>query len=293
MVYFYVPNLIGYARVVLAALAFYFHKNPVLFFALYASSELLDAVDGYAARLFNQSTKFGAVLDMVTDRCCTAALMIMLANMYPQYQFPLMAMVAIDLTSHYAHLYITLLRGDSSHKDVDASTNFFLRLYYGNRYVLFTLCAANEGLFLLPYLHYFGPIHLPGGASISTEAIFGLWLVVVAPLGFAKQFMNIVQMVNAFKDLAEWDMLHTTATTTRPQRSPRKRAHSGNDHSVEGDHGVADATLTEEGIAADKRRQAEVLGIHEVAETKGFLSPAQRTRHGLKTLTPGRGRKKL
>src|SRR5882724_7003147 len=36
---------------------------------LYGISCLLDAVDGPAARALGQTSKFGAVLDMVTDRC--------------------------------------------------------------------------------------------------------------------------------------------------------------------------------------------------------------------------------
>lgn len=36
---------------------------------MYWLSAFLDAFDGMAARAFNQSTKFGAVLDMVSDRC--------------------------------------------------------------------------------------------------------------------------------------------------------------------------------------------------------------------------------
>lgn len=34
----------------------------------YVVSCLLDAVDGQAARVLGQTSKFGAVLDMVTDR---------------------------------------------------------------------------------------------------------------------------------------------------------------------------------------------------------------------------------
>ena len=34
----------------------------------YILSGFLDAFDGHAARAFNQSTKFGAMLDMLTDR---------------------------------------------------------------------------------------------------------------------------------------------------------------------------------------------------------------------------------
>lgn len=36
---------------------------------LYTISCLLDALDGQAARALGQTSKFGSVLDMVTDRC--------------------------------------------------------------------------------------------------------------------------------------------------------------------------------------------------------------------------------
>jgi len=42
--------------------------HPKYCTALYAVSCLLDAVDGQAARALGQTSKFGAVLDMVTDR---------------------------------------------------------------------------------------------------------------------------------------------------------------------------------------------------------------------------------
>jgi CDP-diacylglycerol--inositol 3-phosphatidyltransferase len=59
----------GYARIVLAALSLYYMKSqPKTCTLLYGISCLLDAADGQAARMLGQSTKFGAVLDMVTDR---------------------------------------------------------------------------------------------------------------------------------------------------------------------------------------------------------------------------------
>jgi len=47
--------------------------NPRLCTVLYLVSCILDAFDGKMARLLNQSTRFGAVLDMVTDRCVLSA----------------------------------------------------------------------------------------------------------------------------------------------------------------------------------------------------------------------------
>ena len=54
---------------ILAALAMhYMNHHPVYSTVAYCVSQLLDAVDGQAARYLGQASKFGAVLDMVTDR---------------------------------------------------------------------------------------------------------------------------------------------------------------------------------------------------------------------------------
>ena len=53
-VFLFVPNLIGYLRVVLAIAAFYYIRQPLLFLPLYAGSCLLDALDGTAARALGQ-----------------------------------------------------------------------------------------------------------------------------------------------------------------------------------------------------------------------------------------------
>jgi len=42
--------------------------HPKICTALYFTSSILDVADGKAARALGQTSKFGAVLDMVTDR---------------------------------------------------------------------------------------------------------------------------------------------------------------------------------------------------------------------------------
>jgi CDP-alcohol phosphatidyltransferase-like enzyme len=59
----------GYSRIILAGLSLhYMSYHPKYCTLLYCISCLLDAVDGQAARALGQTSKFGAVLDMVTDR---------------------------------------------------------------------------------------------------------------------------------------------------------------------------------------------------------------------------------
>lgn len=103
--------------------------------ALYSISCLLDALDGYAARHFEQSTRFGAVLDMVTDRCTTACLLVFLSSAWPRWSIVFQGLISLDLASHYIHMYATLSMGgsDQSHKQVDKTRSWILNLYYTNK----------------------------------------------------------------------------------------------------------------------------------------------------------------
>jgi CDP-diacylglycerol--inositol 3-phosphatidyltransferase len=64
----YVPNLIGYFRLITGIAALYFapftqnkNENITYFLALYFVSYIADALDGTAARALNQTSKFGQV----------------------------------------------------------------------------------------------------------------------------------------------------------------------------------------------------------------------------------------
>ncbi|KAJ7333804.1 hypothetical protein OS493_015896 [Desmophyllum pertusum] len=63
----FIPNLIGYVRLVLLLASWIFFTNPVLFLSFYTASVLLDGLDGIVARQLNQTSAFGAWLDVVTD----------------------------------------------------------------------------------------------------------------------------------------------------------------------------------------------------------------------------------
>lgn len=175
-VFLFVPNLIGYVRIVLAVASLrYMLDAPQLAIALYLTSGLLDAIDGFAARLLDQNSRFGAVLDMVTDRCATACLLVGLAVLYPRWAFLFQLLVALDVGSHWMHMsvvtlaraaptilrssrgllrrYASLVQGATSHKSVAKGP--LLRLYYTSRPVLFIMCAANELAFASLYLLYF------------------------------------------------------------------------------------------------------------------------------------------
>jgi phosphatidylglycerophosphate synthase len=129
-------QFVGYSRIVLAfASLYYMPLHPRTCSILYSVSCLLDALDGYAARAFEQSTRFGAVLDMVTDRCTTACLLVFLSSAWPRWALVFQGLISLDLASHYVHMYATLIMsgGDTSHKKVDKSRSRILNLYYTNK----------------------------------------------------------------------------------------------------------------------------------------------------------------
>ncbi|KAJ9137514.1 CDP-diacylglycerol--inositol 3-phosphatidyltransferase [Pleurostoma richardsiae] len=165
-IFLFVPNIIGYFRIVLAVASLYYMPlHPRTCSLLYSMSCLLDALDGYAARYFEQSTRFGAVLDMVTDRCTTACLLVFLSSAFPRWAIIFQGLISLDLASHYIHMYSTLAMGgsDESHKNVDKSRSWILNLYYTNKNVLFITCALNETFFIAVYLLSFSsPFLSPG-----------------------------------------------------------------------------------------------------------------------------------
>ncbi|MDI1487670.1 MAG: phosphatidylinositol synthase 1 (CDP-alcohol phosphatidyltransferase1) [Ramalina farinacea] len=134
-VFLFWPNIIGYSRIILAiASLYYMPLHPRTCSLLYSISCLLDALDGVAARYFSQSTQFGAVLDMVTDRCTTACLLVFLSSAWPRWALLFQGLISLDLASHYMHMYATLtMGGGGSHKKVEAGRSWVLNVYYTNK----------------------------------------------------------------------------------------------------------------------------------------------------------------
>ncbi|CAH2042969.1 unnamed protein product, partial [Thlaspi arvense] len=170
-VYLYVPNLIGYMRVLMNCFAFYIsYSDKKLFSVLYFVSFVCDALDGWFARKFNQVSTFGAVLDMVTDRTAlncsifllghldneclrisTACLLVILSQVYrPGIVF--LSLLALDIASHWLQMYSTFLVGKTSHKDVKDSSNWLFKAYYGNRMFMGYCCVACEVLYITLFL---------------------------------------------------------------------------------------------------------------------------------------------
>ena len=107
-VWLFVPNLIGYVRVLTGLASFYYALDEQrfwYFFYLYGFSYALDALDGVAARRLNQTSQFGGLLDMITDRCCTAGLLAVLAALHKDYFVHFVFLMILDIVSHWTQMF--------------------------------------------------------------------------------------------------------------------------------------------------------------------------------------------
>lgn len=200
-VFFYIPNIIGYARILLLGFSFYYvlehHRLAML---LYLISYSLDALDGLTARLFNQSSLFGSILDMLTDRVSTMFLLMTLGHLYSNYFFVLQVLLAIDIVSHWLHFFSANIQGKTSHKNQDGETSLLMRLYYENKIILTSVCAMEQvfycSLLVLRYEYEHLSIYLLG------------FLVICAPALIFKNVINIIQISGACRVMASIDQAH-------------------------------------------------------------------------------------
>ncbi|KAI4304136.1 hypothetical protein MLD38_039687 [Melastoma candidum] len=199
-VYLYIPNIIGYIRVLMNCVAFAIcFSNKRLFSLLYFISFVCDGIDGWCARKFNQVSTFGAILDMVTDRISTACLLVILSQVYrPGLTFLLL--LALDIASHWFQMYSTFLSGKVSHKDVKDSTSWLFRAYYGNRMFMAFCCVACEVLYITLFLLAEKPTEKLTDVLVKSvrESPFLLLLLASSIFGWTiKQAVNVIQMKTA------------------------------------------------------------------------------------------------
>eukprot|EP00850_Spirogloea_muscicola_P014384 SM000103S09476 [mRNA] locus=s103:110662:114147:- [translate_table: standard] len=185
-IYLYVPNLIGYARILINVAAFaHAFSDKAVFVSLYLLSFVLDYFDGLFARLLKQSSTLGQVLDMVTDsltvcrsivggrgRVSTAALLVVLTHLYKSWFGVLVLLLGLDIASHWLQMFSSLLSSKLTHKDVADNESAILRLYYTFRPFMGYCCIGAEvfylSLYLLddPYYHKgFSHIPIPSPAN--------------------------------------------------------------------------------------------------------------------------------
>jgi CDP-diacylglycerol--inositol 3-phosphatidyltransferase len=191
----YVPNIIGYLRIALSATAFFHWTAPAAFACYYSAAFVLDAADGLAARALGQASHFGGLLDMLTDRCATAALLVVISAVHRPAAKVALPLAFLDGYSHYLQFAATLCSSAESHKA--AGRGRVLQLYYW-RPVLTFVCTLNEFAFIAYFMIVSGapgPVLLPAllPAASAAHLVFYLSLPVCA----FKQAISVRQIFSA------------------------------------------------------------------------------------------------
>lgn len=224
----YVPNLIGYFRVACMVASFYLacgcsssgplscnvnDANWALAIFVYGLNFAGDVVDGYAARQFNQCSKYGGVLDMVTDRTSTAGLCALLAVLYPNEAFVYISLIVLDIFSHWFHVVNAEVTA-KHHKAEQSSV--FLQWYYGC-YPLFAYCCLSQEFY---YLSRWALRYAPQLAAGPVPLAWASRCVFLPGCGM-KQVVNVAQWWNAAGQLAEADRVAALAAAAGPQAAKK------------------------------------------------------------------------
>lgn len=190
----------GYARILFCAVSYYYcFSDPVVSMVFYALGQGMDAIDGVAARYFNQVSSLGAMLDMLTDRMGTAVLFIILSHLYTSFWGFFAFLIVLDLVSHWMQMYASLSSGKKTHK---GSVNPLLNFYYTFPYALLVFCVGNEAFIICMYLMAYFESSL-----VTTVAVISL------PVFIAKQFMNFVQLYDCCQTLTITDASNANNAT--------------------------------------------------------------------------------
>uniref|UniRef100_A0A0D3F016 CDP-diacylglycerol--inositol 3-phosphatidyltransferase n=2 Tax=Oryza TaxID=4527 RepID=A0A0D3F016_9ORYZ len=196
-VYLYIPNIIGYFRIIINFIAFAVcYSNRVLFAILYFFSFFCDGLDGWFARKFNQASTFGAVLDM---HC------LFVGTSLPVLQTWL-SFLDVAWVGYYKPLVSNV---QTSHKDVKDTGNWLLKLYYGHRPFMAFCCVASEVLYIVLFLFAdeksTSLLNVCG--NLLKQSPLTVFVFISTLVGWAlKQVINVIQMKSAADACVVFDL---------------------------------------------------------------------------------------
>uniref|UniRef100_A0A0D9VEK9 CDP-diacylglycerol--inositol 3-phosphatidyltransferase n=1 Tax=Leersia perrieri TaxID=77586 RepID=A0A0D9VEK9_9ORYZ len=210
-VYLYIPNIIGYFRIIINFIAFAVcYSNRLLFAILYFFSFFCDGLDGWFARKFNQASTFGAVLDMVTDRYSNKSLDLVYAVCKMRFLRTWLSFLDSAWVGYYKPLVSdvqfmvlfftsSFLSGKTSHKDVKDTGNWLLKLYYGHRPFMAFCCVASEVC-----------------RGLLKQSPLIVFVFISTLVGWAlKQVINVIQMKTAADACVVFDLKRVVYTNLK------------------------------------------------------------------------------
>jgi len=209
-VFWYLPQLIGYSRVICTLLSVYFAVLSlgngsfyIRSITLYCMSFLGDLFDGIAARKMNQTSTFGGVLDMVTDRCTTLGMLVILTWIYdePMHRIGLTYLAFLDISSHWFQMYAAAaLRQHHKSSEANVRKIFIVRLFYSS-YPFFAYCCVGcEFTYIFLYIIAYCE------NARHVEIILPWLYYFCIPACVLKNIVNVFQLASASAAIAEYDV---------------------------------------------------------------------------------------
>lgn len=205
----WLPNLVGYVRVGLLLMAWHSAvTEPLMFLIFYASSYLLDMLDGFLARACGQTSDFGAQLDMIVDRISSAILMLILMRLTVVkcedservlWVMFLGIMFMLDFVSHWFAVNSNYAAGYTTHKASQEDEDLILRIYYNKIVLAFTVGMA-EFFFLYIYTTFFKEVF---GDWHEYEYLTYVFYLSIAVGVVFKSATNVVQLINSIYRLSD------------------------------------------------------------------------------------------
>lgn len=214
----FVPNLIGYTRVVFALVSFLlmlaYPRLWIYAVVLYVGGFIGDLFDGMAARKLNQTSSFGGVLDMVTDRCSTLGLLYVLGLEYadfdaavgfPVFRLTFLFLQLLDISSHWCQMHSSLALGLHHKSDEgNADKHFLVRWFYKYYWFFGYLCVGAEFTYVAAYIRVQLLRMVGRDVSLLLTALH-LFLCLSVPACMAKQAVNVMQLCSSCYAIAKDD----------------------------------------------------------------------------------------
>jgi len=190
----------------------------ILAISLYLGSFIGDLFDGMAARAFNQTSTFGGLLDMVTDRCTTLGLLFILYGEYGDtengyrygsvFRMLFLSLALLDIASHWCQMYSTAAL-QIHHKSNEGNANrFFLVRWYYQYLPFFGYCCVGAEL---TYIALYIQAQTASGSGVGwlyrmVSTVAWYFIVFVSGPGCAiKQIVNVFQLCSACTAVAAYD----------------------------------------------------------------------------------------
>jgi len=182
--------------------------------SFYIASFVGDLFDGMAARKLNQTSQFGGLLDMITDRCATLGLLILLSNEYSHgelsniFQWTFLCLILLDISSHWCQMYAAATF-QQHHKDAESNHFALVRWYYQYYFFFGYCCVGTEVTYISLYvLSQLYKLEKEGMGIMELSQAIYVWeriILLCVPACVMKQIVNVSQLCSACYTVAKHD----------------------------------------------------------------------------------------